>query len=233
MGNGVSRVRFFSFAVQICLFDRFLLLCLFVPYQPLTFCYLRLTYVMLFHNEGNGGYLVGSSDESNKHYMTCVGANGTTTQCLMSPGDLYISCIDDCTLQKCENEESQRDCSALEGQKKSACEDGVTWCPSYEIKTITEEDEPRGFIPLLDICIDKKGLPSQELGEIYKSHDGDAENCYYDDKVTLVNRNLSGNYSYCATENAKDSCLSGGSSLSCNGTFVGAFRQWNYDPRYR
>lgn len=169
--------------------------------------------------------------------MTCVAANGTTVPCLMNPGDQYISCIDDCALEKCADEASQRDCSALEGKDRSECEGAVAWCQKYEIKSITEEDGPRGFIPLNELCLDKRGLPSQEVGGIYKSHaallTGEGGSCYYDDGVTLVNRSVSGNFRYCETLSDKGQSPGELFSQGCDSTFDGAFRIWNYDPRYR
>lgn len=187
---------------------------------------------------GNGGYIVGNNDESNKHYMTCVAQNGTTKPCNMNVGDEYISCINNCSLQPCENEQSQRNCTVLQDEmERASCEMNIIWCQAYEIKKIKKKNGPRGYIPLLDYCLDGKGLPSQEMGKIYNNYDDDgvAGNCYHQDKVTLVDRNIAGNYSYCNSESAKDTCSSShqSSTVECNTTFVGAFVNWNYDPRYR
>jgi len=188
-----------------------------------------------YREPGNGGYLEGS-EEWNVHYDTCVSANGTTVPCRMSVGDQYIACIDDCNLQPCENPESRVDCSTFQegGAERRTCEEQITWCQTYEIKTVAEEDGPRGYIPLYEYCLDDNGLPSQTEGEIYKFHDGVAGSCYYNDKMTLVDRSEAGKFSYC-NKNKETCSVTEDESLfaSCGTTTVGAFQQFNYDPRYR
>ena len=183
---------------------------------------------------GNGGYLVADEAASRAHYDTCVAENGTAVPCRMSVGDQYVACIDDCNLQPCEREDgSPADCSALEegGDEKARCEEQLKWCPTYEIKTVTESDAPRGYIPLYEYCLGQSGLPNQTEGEVYKFHDGVAGSCYYNDKTTLVNRSDSVDSDYC--NKMKDSCsLQASSPGSCHVT-AGAFQQFNYDPRYR
>ncbi|KAL7531527.1 hypothetical protein ACHAXR_004095, partial [Thalassiosira sp. AJA248-18] len=159
-----------------------------------------------FRDPGEGGYVVNDDEGwTNEHYMTCVAQNGTPVPCSMSVGNSYISCVDGCELQPCENGESH--CSSLENEEERAsCEAEITWCEQYEIKNVTEEDGPRGFIPLYVYCLDKEMVCPVKNWDFSESRDV-AGNCYYEDKTTLVNRS--------------------GTNL------VGAFRQWNYDPRYR
>ena len=162
-----------------------------------------------YREPGNGGY---TDIDTNIHYMTCVNGTGVEIPCSMEVGDQYIEATG--PMKKCDAE----------------AEDGVVaWCKSYEIKTIKEEDtQPRGYIPLLDICLDSRGLPTQTIGSVLEVNGGELGNCYFPDGI-LVNRTRTGPYAHCQTGEDE----SNGELTSCNTTFVGAFQTWKYDPRYR
>jgi len=194
-----------------------------------------------YREPGDGAYEVVMNDNdgdvfddvnNSKHFMTCVDEKGGVTPCLMKPGEKYINCIDGCSLKRCEDEDSQRDCSLVNDQ--ASCEANTKWCKSYDIQEVTEEDGQRGFIPLSYYCLGQTGLPTQEPGKTYEFHDAGPGNCYYGDEVTQVDRNTSGQFNYCAIESAKiGSPFADQGEESCDTTFVGVFLSSNYDPRYR
>ena len=193
-----------------------------------------------YREPGNSGYDV-TDTSMEKHLKSCIDKNdGRPTECIMNPGDSYVECIDDCELALCPDEDSQRDCSALEdSESKASCEAKQKWCPQYRIKE-HDDNVTRGFIPLTNYCHDVRGLFTQEpgktvigytpstydLGAVVNPADGSSAvhelgECYHD-STTLVNRSLSGEYAYC-----------GGNGEICDTTFVGGYESNEYDPRYR
>eukprot|EP00580_Thalassiosira_gravida_P010497 CAMPEP_0201632718 /NCGR_PEP_ID=MMETSP0493-20130528/6263_1 /ASSEMBLY_ACC=CAM_ASM_000838 /TAXON_ID=420259 /ORGANISM="Thalassiosira gravida, Strain GMp14c1" /LENGTH=851 /DNA_ID=CAMNT_0048104293 /DNA_START=624 /DNA_END=3179 /DNA_ORIENTATION=- len=196
-----------------------------------------------YREPGDGAYEVVMNDDdgdvfnnvnNSKHYMTCVDEKGSATPCLMKPGEKYINCIDGCSLKRCEDEDSQRDCSLVNDQDQTSCEANTRWCKSYDIQDVTEEDGPRGFVPLSYYCLGQTGLPTQEPGKTYEFHDAGPGNCYYSDGVTQVDQHMSGQFNYCGIESAKiGSPFADQGAESCDTTFIGVFLSSNYDPRYR
>lgn len=188
--------------------------------------------VSWYREPGESGYGIdtdsGHAEVSamDKYYEACIGDSGEEIPCLLRSGDEYIECTNNCSLQRCDDEDSQRDCSTIEeSEEKSSCEANLKWCKSYKIKQHDETQGDKGYIPESIHCVNQNGLASQSSGTIQQSFDVDSNrhplgNCYHDDLVTEVDRHLSGGYAYCG----------GG---SCNNTFVGAKRSINYDPRWR
>jgi len=156
--------------------------------------------------------------------------------------------------------ESGNDSPVLSEKEQEKCWSEVKWCRNYE-KRIYEPQarhRQRGYVPRVVLCIDSAGIPSQTPGRVVpgnyarlptpalavnetsspSSHNdsggkGDGEerlgNCYYADRVTLVNRSLVGPYAYCGGNNNSEN----GEVDECNGTFVGAYAQHDFDPRWR
>ncbi|KAL7463939.1 hypothetical protein ACHAXS_004290 [Conticribra weissflogii] len=184
-----------------------------------------------YREPGESGYRLDDEElmgVMQKHLDSCVDYAGNKIACVLKPGENYIECIDDdCTsLQKCPDEESQRECWDLPTkEERSFCESKVRWCTSYITKTLpaNEEEEPtRGYIPYTIYCIDSTGIPTQTPGENSESGPDGLGNCYHEDGITPVNRNIAGDFAYC-----------GGNGVVCNSTFTGGFSSSNYDPRYR
>jgi len=194
-----------------------------------------------YREPGNSGY-DASDPLMGKHLRSCIDKNdGSPTECLLSPGDAYVECINDCELVLCPDEDSQRDCSVLEGtEETSECSAKQKWCPQYRITT-HDDNVTRGFIPLTNYCHDIRGLFTQEpgktvigytpstydLGAVVNPADGSSAvhklgDCYHADGTTLVNRSLAWDYAYC-----------GNSGEQCDTAFVGGYESNEYDPRYR
>ena len=132
----------------------------------------------------------------------------------MPAGSEYIKCVNRCELQLCEDAVTQ---SCDDGSL--ACARKQKWCPSYDIRETTNTSAAMGYIPRTYHCHTEQGVFSQEPGAILKQ-DGTLGNCLYEDKETLVDRSLAGDYLYCQGE-------------VCDDVFVGGFRSRDYDPRYR
>mmetsp|Transcript_2625 Transcript_2625/g.6205 ORF Transcript_2625/g.6205 Transcript_2625/m.6205 type:complete len:870 (+) Transcript_2625:197-2806(+) len=182
-----------------------------------------------YREPGESGYRLDGPvhmEKLQKHLDSCIDENGRQVPCLLGPGESYIECIDNCTsLQRCPDEDSQQDCSAVErAEERSLCESNTKWCISYATRSIPlSDDSPkRGYIPFTFYCIDINGLPTQTPGENAELGADGLGNCYHDDGITPVNRQVSGGYAYC-----------GGEGIICNNTFLGGFTNGNFDPRYR
>ncbi|KAL7461288.1 hypothetical protein ACHAXS_001711, partial [Conticribra weissflogii] len=182
-----------------------------------------------YREPGESGYRLDDPvqmEKMQKHLDSCIDENGNQVPCLMGPGESYIECIDNCTsLQRCPDEDSQQDCSAFDkAEERSLCESNTKWCTSYTTKTIplSDTNSNRGYIPFTFYCVDVNGLPTQTPGENAELGADGLGNCYHDDGVTPVNRQVSGDYEYC-----------GGDGITCDNTFLGGFTSGNYDPRYR
>ena len=181
-----------------------------------------------YREPGRSGYIINndgttSPADMQKHLNTCVNiTSGGDLPCEMKVGGKYIDCLA-CTIVKCANEISQRDCSSiLRKEKRQECETNIKWCESYEIKEVEEGSTRRGYVPRSTNCINSNGVPSQTLGEIAKKGTDILGNCYYTDEMTLVRRNITGNFAYCGEDNPPP----------CN-PFHGAYRSLDYDPRWR
>lgn len=172
-----------------------------------------------------------------KYYKSCVSPQtGEAEDCVLAPGNSYIQCVGDddlgeitgnCKhLELCPDELSQRDCSGFDlPAEQEACVSQQKWCPQYTIET-SPADEPSnlGYIPLTHHCITRKGAFTQELDVVVPvdgSSTSETGNCYFGDGVTLVNRQLEGDYASC------------GCNEVCNTTFQGGYYSPSYDPRYR
>lgn len=194
-----------------------------------------------YREPGNSGYDV-TDPSMEKHLKSCIDKNdGSPTECILNPGDSYVECIDNCELALCPDEDSQRECSALEdAEAQASCEAKQKWCPQYGI-TAHDDDVTRGYIPLTNYCHDIRGLFTQkpgetvigytpstyDLGAVVNPADGSSAvhklgECYHADGTTLVNRSLAGEYAYC-----------GSNGEICDTTFVGGYESNEYDPRYR
>lgn len=79
-----------------------------------------------------------------------------------------------------------------------------------------------GFVPRSTYCINSFGIPTQTPGDVAKKDTQELGNCFFEDGVTPVERNLAGDYAYC-----------GGDGKVCSDTFAGAFISRDYDPRWR
>mmetsp|Transcript_20067 Transcript_20067/g.43780 ORF Transcript_20067/g.43780 Transcript_20067/m.43780 type:complete len:771 (-) Transcript_20067:110-2422(-) len=180
-----------------------------------------------------GGPVGGDTSSMDKHYGSCVNATGHGVPCIMNPGAPYVECIDGCSLVRCPDEKSQRDCSPTSAEfesdaERTECEAQVKWCRQYVRKTApsdadgTAGDRKLGFIPRSTNCIDATGVVSQTPGQIMKKGTDEPGSCYYADGTTPVQRTLSGPYAYC-----------GDKGEVCNDTFVGAMVSRDYDPRWR
>jgi len=154
-----------------------------------------------------------------KYFKACVNREvGDPEECVMAEGSQYIQCLDNCELQLCKDEASQ---NCDEGQ--AICNKQQKWCPSYEIVNVTAERAPTlGYIPRTQHCHTLTGAFSQEPGTVVQEDGTTLGNCWYEDKETLVDRHLSGDYVYC-----------GGNGTVCDYVFEGGFRSRDYDPRFR
>ena len=180
-----------------------------------------------YREPGESGYDPSVDADMIKHYISCMGRDGSQENCTMDPGAPYIECIDDCELVKCPDDESQRDCSSeviADDEERRECEERVRWCRSYAKKRTPQIGEgPRlGFVPNNWHCLDEDGVVSQKPGAIIKENGPDLGSCYFLDGETLVNRTLSGTYAFC-----------GDDGETCDDTFAGAFDLNGYEPRLR
>jgi len=194
------------------------------------------TSIGYYREPGNSGY-AADDPLMEKHLKSCIDGSGSQVDCLLSPGNQYIQCIEDCKLELCPDEDSQADCQSTDEE----CLMKQKWCPQYTIATLTEEEdqsEKRGYIPLTNYCHDMNGRFTQEEGMAVKVYtpstydlsrvvDPDGQStvhqlstCYHSDGTTPVNRTLSGEYAFCG---GKD----------CDNTFAGGYSSYEYDPRYR
>ncbi len=174
-----------------------------------------------YREPGGSGYPVDSKSME-KHYNACVNkTSGEKTLCDMSEGGKFTKCIDDCALQRCADEDSQKDCNEVaDAKERLECEGKIKWCKAYTIEE-APQDSQLGFVARSTYCINSLGLPTQTTGEVVKKN-SESGSCFFEDGVTPVERTLAGAYAYC-----------GGDGKICNGTFVGAYNSRDYDPRWR
>lgn len=161
---------------------------------------------LAYREPGNSGYQLNDVSLG-KYYGVCVNDQGQETNCTMTTETpLYTSCIDidDCTtLVPC----------------------GDKWCLNYEIQEYDENQGVLGYVPTTYNCINAQGAFSQTPGQVLKaSSEGiiTAGTCTFEDGVTLVERQLTGEFANC-----------GETEVQCSDTFIGAFAAVNYDPRWR
>ena len=186
-----------------------------------------------YREPGESGYAI--DDESGqptdtemvKHFQSCVDDEGNQEDCVMSPGGPYIECINGCSLARCPDGASQRDCigETSTDAERAECEANIKWCRQYVRKAAPEASPPTvtlGYVPRSTYCIDETGVASQVPGEIAKKDTDVLGSCYYKDATTLVNRSLSGDYAMC-----------GGDGAVCADVFKGAYQDRDYDPRFR
>ena len=186
-----------------------------------------------YREPGESGYLIDEESgepidpDMVKHFQSCVDDAGNQEDCVMSPGGPYIECINDCSLARCPDSASQRDCigETSTDAEREECEANIKWCRQYVRKEAPEASPPTGtlgYVPRSTYCIDETGVASQMPGEIAKKDTDVLGSCYYRDGTTLVNRSLSGNYAMC-----------GGDGAVCADVFEGAYQDRDYDPRWR
>lgn len=201
-----------------------------------------------YREPGDSGYL-GDDGAMRKHLDSCVNrTTGEPVECLLSPGDSYIRCVDGCAPEPCADADSQANCTsadAEEEEEEAACESRKKWCRRYDILqdpgNRTDERERRGYVPITQFCRGIDGMFTEEPGRVVKGDppltedlaavvnplDGSSSvhelgNCTYDDGVTPVSRSLTGAYAYCGSDGE-----------ICSDVFVGGFQSANYDPRVR
>jgi hypothetical protein len=184
-----------------------------------------------YREPGESGYVIdeetGSplNNDMAKHYTSCVDDAGGQEDCKMAAGGPYVECINDCALARCPDEDSQRDCigETSSDAERAECEATVKWCRQYVRKAAPDTSPPTlGYVPRNTYCIAETGVASQTPGEIAKKDTDVLGSCYYKDGTTMVNRSLSGDFAYC-----------GGDGAVCSDTFVGAYQDRDYDPRWR
>jgi len=177
-----------------------------------------------YREPGHSGYSIDSNGiaegDMQKHYTSCVNAtSGGPLPCNLAVGGKYTECVNDCDIETCADQDSQRDCATMGNLERAACEANIKWCTSYTIKEATD-DMRRGYLVRSTYCINSEGIPSQAPGEIAKKGTDELGSCYFSDGVTLVDRKIEGDYAVCG----------GG---VCNNTFEGAYISRDYDPRWR
>ena len=197
---------------------------------------------MYYRESGFSGYQADDEDMQ-KHYKSCFdNTNGDIRNCTMTEGTPYSRCVDDCELELCPDENSQRDCTLMEDEdSRSFCEQSKKYCMKYETVFVQDGDD-LGHIPMVAMCHDVYGLPTEDVGKVQRSYmptthdlaamlspfDGtyvnprrELENCYYTDGETLVrSQHAEDEYGYCGGENG----------TKCN-PFIGAFNHFTFDPR--
>lgn len=177
-----------------------------------------------YREPGESGYdAINVAPEMEKHLnMLCIDPTTYASQpCLMDEGASFVQCVNDCALEKCPDEMSQRDCSVFESlQEQQECEQSIKWCPSYTIETAPDSTS-LGFVPRMYACMSAKGQLEQEPGFVLKNRTStELGNCFYPDNETPVNSSAVADWAYCGEGNL------------CN-AFLGAYRHRDYDPRYR
>ena len=167
------------------------------------------------------------------YYDTCVDLEtGEAQNCTMEVGSEYIQCVQNCSFVECPSSDDDN-YSHNETQK---------WCQQYEIKIVTEDQAGQlGFVPRNYHCHDQYGRITEAEGKVliggYGAHIDNGYqgmelgNCYYEDRITLVQRNVVGPYAYCGGVGGGTSSVP--ASTSCNTTYLGAYRSRDYDHRYR
>jgi hypothetical protein len=195
-----------------------------------------------YREPGNSGYSI-QDPEFEKHLQSCVNAtDGTPTDCLLEAGSTYIQYYEcpsdepDCDLyEPCPDEDPQTlDCETMKGLAtanltKEECLAKKKWCRRYTIETAQALQENStytglGYLPDNYLCLNSRSEVTQTPGDALAVDGTGAEGstCVYEDGLTPVNRQLTGDYAYC-----------GGNGQVCNDTFAGAFYTPEYDGRYR
>lgn len=192
-----------------------------------------------YREPGHSGYAIAAGEgreaaedpAMEKHYLACVNPLGESVPCQMTPGGKYTRCnalatkaeggaapIFDCELKRCADEASQTNC---ENENWAECQKHIKWCSSYVIEE-APNNMTLGYVARSAHCTNSAGVPTQTQGDVGIEEDKGGGNCYYEDGVTFVDRQLGGDFAYC-----------GGDGKVCNNTFVGALFSSNYDPRWR
>ena len=168
-------------------------------------------------------------DNSQKdlYFNTCINDASEPQQCTMKTGERYISCIDECSLIRCNDTESQAtNCSsyALDSTDYTECESKIKWCENYEIKYALGNGT-EGYIPLTFHCYDPQGVITETPGNVLiGKRNGDIilGNCVQGQAGPLISRNISGSYAQCGL--TEDSV--------CSTTFTGGYHSSNYGKDY-
>jgi hypothetical protein len=181
---------------------------------------------LLLREPGFSGYSTDPvPDESIKHWTSCVDNMGNPRNCTLPEGSLYVKCIDDCNLTKCDIPQEHCQRLSVASEERTACEESIQWCPQYVIETV-QAGENLGTVPAFNTCVNQYGAPDQTPGNVVISsfegspfQEQQLGNCYFRDNVTLVNSTLEGEYAYCGEG-------------ECN-PYIGGYESVEYDPRYR
>lgn len=211
-----------------------------------------------------------------KHLNSCIDSfTGEATQCILEDGADYISCTPNSNdnnnndhdpetkrgndsgfcpkLEICPN---QPDCVATSKTiaERQICQKNLKWCRQYTIEKYNSQDDDdgrrRGYIPLTNFCINRRGQFTQDVGEIIdplgtSRTDDTLVDCIYGDG-SLVQRDLTGPYAACGRNgNGVEVTSDGTTSMitatnntenkykNCSSVFVGGYQSAEYDPRYR
>ena len=176
-----------------------------------------------FREPGESGYQLITDDngeltplqqDMQKYFTGCINESGEQVSCIIPVGASYIQCVDDCELQVCQENESHGD------------DNTTKWCKKYTIQEVNETQN-LGYVPRSYYCLSKDGVPTQEINMVVNNRENEYGSCYFQDGETLVNRNKTGEYTYC-----QQNGISTNITASCN-IFEGAYRSIQYDPRYR
>ena len=182
----------------------------------------------LYREPGNSGYNASEGfvpEDKVKNLNSCVDEKGVEIPCIMKAGRSYIKCQDDCVLEPCLDEDSQKNCTALFEQDlegRAECESKIKWGEKYTIET-SKEGQLLGFVPFTGYCANIFGDVTETSGEVRKDFNGAVGDCFFEDGQTKVNRSsLPGDFEYC-----------GGDGEICDDTFLGGYKSIDYDPRWR
>jgi len=221
-----------------------------------------------YREPGNSGYRIAnfnnssstsSSNSMKKHLESCVdGDTGEPAQCLMETGKEYdvVACKRTGTPNDLLEEESglcqelelcsnQEPCNTnLLAEEYEDCKSKLKWCRQYTIETITPSlENPLGYIPITNMCIDAQGQFSQIFQGVISQQDGNRLAIASHELTTCISgngnpiqRNTTGDYAACGNtmeSNPPDMDPNSGSSVVCDNVFVGGYSSSEYDPRYR
>jgi hypothetical protein len=214
--------------------------------------------VIEYREPGNSGYNISSivekgnylanapSTSYSKYLYSCIDRmNGTSQQCLLETKDMFIQCINDCELIPCSGQVPTIMSNSLHIAQDEDKEDANTkdeqilfLCQNYGVMEVDDSTTGLlGYIPRTSSCINKYVQPEERVGYVLKNYTSHTNgNCYYEDKVTLVQRTestdsstmLFSNYAACPQIDSSNNF-----NNMCNSIFRGGFSSFNYDPRYR
>lgn len=189
-----------------------------------------------YREPGESGYIVNSAadvvvlpPEMEKFWNLCVTDDGIPQPCLLKKGEHYVNCTNGCQLEPCEDDDTKevmKRCFSSSQEVQMECLENdpqTKWCPQYTIETTEKDIATLGFLPTKYLCVGNKGTPEQRPGRVLKnSTTGELGSCTFLDGTTpLDNQQSSSFFANCGT------------NVSCNTTYIGAFADTTYDPRFR